>query len=418
MTMANSLRPAERQRPGTPVRPRWSPRVPPQSSFKAAGRQPKSDEIEALAPSLQELVEFQREFHERTIPLWNAMQVPCAPGTRHYRFVICLTHSRQIGRSTLAREARTRAFTRSIWVPAGESHTLAHRTVEGISMMTATIERDETGLRVPDKTTLMSLGATKWPRDPGGRAERRATMDASSVLAVCHGENHLLAAIPPWELARWKSRLESVDMPLGAVLHGAGRTPTHVYFPTSAIFSLVYVTEQGASAEVALIGNEGLVGIGHFLGGQSMPNRAVVQCAGRGFRVSAQTIKDELDRSGPMLRLLLRYAQALMTQIAQTAVCYRHHSPDQQLSCLLLRSLDRVQGGALVLTQELVAHMLGLRRETVTAAALRLREAGLIQYARGHISVLNRTGLERSTCECYSVVKTEYDRLLADRLAA
>ena len=238
------------------------------------------------------------------------------------------------------------------------------------------------------------------------------------MTAVCHGENHLLAAIPPLELARWNSRLESVDMPLGAVLHGAGRTPTHIYFPTSAIVSLMYVTEQGASAEVALIGNEGLVGIAYFFGGQSMPNRAVVQCAGRGFRVSAQTIKDEFDRSGPVLRLLLRYAQALITQIAQTAVCNRHHSPHQQLSRLLLCSLDRVQGSTLVLTQELVAYILGLRRESVTAAALRLQKAGLIQYARGHISVLNRTGLERSTCECYSVVRTEYDRLLPDRLAA
>jgi CRP-like cAMP-binding protein len=285
-------------------------------------------------------------------------------------------------------------------------------------MMAATIEGDERGLRVPDKTTLMSLGATQWPRDPGGCAKRRAIMNASSVLAVCHGENHLLAAIPPLELARWKSRLESVEMPLGAVLHGAGRTPPHVYFPTSAIVALMYVTEQGASAEVALIGNEGLVGIAHFFGGQSMPSQAVVQCAGRGFRVSAHTIKCEFDRSGPVLRLLLRYAQALLTQIGQKAVCNRHHSPDQQLSCLLLRSLDRVQGSALVLTQELVAHMLGLRRESVTAAALRLQKAGLIQYARGHISVLNRTGLERSTCECYSVVRTEYDRLLPDTLAA
>lgn len=238
------------------------------------------------------------------------------------------------------------------------------------------------------------------------------------MLTVRHGENHLLAAIPPLELARWKSQLESVDMPLGKVLHEAGSTPTHVYFPTSAIVSLMYVTEQGASAEVAVIGNEGLVGISQFLGGQSMPNRAVVQCAGRGFRLSAQTIKDEFDRSGPVLRLLLRYVQAFMTQIAQTAVCNRHHSPDQQLSRLLLCSLDRVQGSELVLTQELISHVLGVRRESVTAAALKLQKAGLIQYARGHISVLNRKGLERSTCECYSVVRTEYDRLLPERLAA
>ena len=285
-------------------------------------------------------------------------------------------------------------------------------------MTTNTIERERIGLRGPDITTLMSIGASKWPRDPGGYAERRAAMNSSVMPAIHCGENHLLSALPPCELARWKSQLEGVDMPLGQVLHEAGRTLTHVYFPTSAIVSLMYVTEEGASAEVAVIGNEGLVGISQFLGGDSMPNRAVVQCAGGGFRLSAQTIKDEFDRSGPVLRLLLRYVQALITQIAQTAVCNRHHSPDQQLSRLLLCSLDRVQGSELVLTQELIAHVLGLRRESVTAAALRLQKAGVIQYARGHISVLNRTGLERSTCECYSVVRTEYDRLLPERLVA
>lgn len=285
-------------------------------------------------------------------------------------------------------------------------------------MTTDTIERGRIGLRVPDKTTFMSLGAIKWPHHPGHCAERRVAMNPSAMLAMQHGENHLLSALPPFELARWKSQLESVDMPLGQVLHEAGSALTHVYFPTSAIVSLMYVTEEGASAEVAVIGNEGLVGISQFLGGNSMPNRAVVQCAGRGYRLSAQTIKDEFDRSGPVLRLLLRYVQALITQIAQTAVCNRHHSPDQQLSRLLLCSLDRVQGSELVLTQELIAHVLGLRRESVTASALRLQKAGVIQYARGHISVLNRTGLERSTCECYSVVRTEYDRLLPERLAA
>ena len=285
-------------------------------------------------------------------------------------------------------------------------------------MTTNTIERDRIGLRVPEKAVLMSLGASKWPHDPGECAERRVATIPSGVPVVHHGENHLLSALPPSELARWKSQLECVDMPLGQVLHEAGSTLTHVYFPTSAIVSLMYVTEEGASAEVAVIGNEGLVGISQFLGGDSMPNRAVVQCAGRGYRLSAQTIKEEFDRSGPVLRLLLRYVQALITQIAQTAVCNRHHSPDQQLSRLLLCSLDRVQGSELVLTQELIAHVLGVRRESVTASALRLQKAGVIQYARGHISVLNRTGLERSTCECYSVVRTEYDRLLPERLAA
>lgn len=285
-------------------------------------------------------------------------------------------------------------------------------------MTTDTIERERIGLRVPDITTLMSIGASKWPRDPGGYAERRAAMNPSVMPAIHCGENHLLSALPTCELARWKSQLESVDMTLGQVLHEAGSTLTHVYFPTSAIVSLMYVTEEGDSAEVAVIGNEGLVGISQFLGGDSMPNRAVVQCAGRGYRLSAQTIKDEFDRSGPVLRLLLRYVQALITQIAQTAVCNRHHSPDQQLSRLLLCSLDRVQGNELVLTQELIAQVLGVRRESVTASALRLQKAGVIQYARGHISVLNRTGLERATCECYSVVRAEYDRLLPERLVA
>ena len=285
-------------------------------------------------------------------------------------------------------------------------------------MMTNTIERDRIALRVPDNTMLMSMGKSKWPHEPGGCAERRAVMDASFVLAVCHGGNHLLAAIPPLELARWQSQLESVDMPLGKVLHEAGSTLTHVYFPTSAIVSLMYLTKEGASAEVAVIGNEGLIGVSQFLGGESMPNRAIVQCAGRGYRLSAQTIKDEFDRSGPVPRLLLRYLQTLITQIAQIAVCNRHHSTDQQLSRWLLCCLDRVRGSELVMTQERIADVLGVRRESVTAAALRLQKAGLIQYARGHISVLNRAGLERSTCECYSVIRTEYERLLPWRLAA
>ena len=285
-------------------------------------------------------------------------------------------------------------------------------------MTTTHIERDRIGLRAPHKATLMSLGASKWPHDPGECAERKAVTVASTLPAARHGENHLLAAIPPFELARWMLQLESVDMPLGQVLHEAGSALTHVYFPTSAVVSLMYVTESGASAEVAVIGNEGLVGISHFLGGHSMPNRAVVQCAGRAFRLSAQTIKDEFDRFGLVHRLLLHYIQALITQIAQTAVCNRHHSPEQQLSRWLLCSLDRVRGSELTMTQELISQLLGLRRESVTSAALKLQKAGLIQYARGHISVLDRAGLERSTCECYSVVRTEYERLLPERLVA
>ncbi len=285
-------------------------------------------------------------------------------------------------------------------------------------MMTSIIERGRTDQRVPDKSTLMLMGASNWSHDPSACCERRAVVDARVVPTLRNEENHLLAAIPPSALARWKSQLEGVDMSLGKVLQEAGSTITHVYFPTTAIVSLMYVTKDGASAEVGLIGNEGLVGISHFLGGKSLPNRAVVQCAGRGYRVCAQAIKDEFDRSGSVQCLLLRYVQTLITQIAQTAVCNRHHSPDQQLSRWLLCSLDRVHGSELVMTQERIADGLGLRRESVTAAALRLQKAGLIKYARGHISVLNRAGLERLTCECYSVVKTEHARLLPQRPAA
>ncbi|KQW00241.1 Crp/Fnr family transcriptional regulator [Rhizobacter sp. Root1221] len=225
-------------------------------------------------------------------------------------------------------------------------------------------------------------------------------------------ENHLLAALPPDALARWQPDLEAVDMPLGEVLYESGGTLTHVYFPTTAIVSLLYVLEDGASAEIAVVGNEGLVGISLFMGGGSTPSRAVVQSAGRGLRLKASAMSAEFNRGGTVLRLLLRYTQALITQMAQTAVCNRHHSLDQQLCRWLLLSLDRLQGTELVMTQELIANMLGVRREGVTEAALKLQKAGLISYARGHIAVLDRPGLEQRTCECYSVVKREYDRLL------
>jgi len=187
---------------------------------------------------------------------------------------------------------------------------------------------------------------------------------------------------------------------------------SHVYFPTTAIVSLLYVMENGASAEIAVVGNEGIVGISLFMGGESTPSRAVVQSAGQGLRLKAQVMKDEFNQAGPVLHLLLRYTQALITQMAQTAVCNRHHSLDQQLCRWLLLSLDRLQGVELVMTQELIANMLGVRREGVTEAALKLQQAGLIRYARGRITVLDRGGLEKRTCECYAVVKTEYDRLL------
>jgi CRP-like cAMP-binding protein len=191
-----------------------------------------------------------------------------------------------------------------------------------------------------------------------------------------------------------------------------------VYFPTTAIVSLLYVMENGASAEIAVVGNEGLVGVSLFMGGETTPSRAVVQSAGQGVRLSARTLKDEFNRAGAVLHLLLRYTQALITQMAQTAVCNRHHSLDQQLCRWMLLSLDRLQGDELVMTQELIANMLGVRREGVTEAALKLQRAGLIRYARGRISVLDRAGLEERTCECYAVVKKEYDRLLPERLAS
>ena len=230
-------------------------------------------------------------------------------------------------------------------------------------------------------------------------------------------QNRLIAALPPAEAARWLPLLEPVDMPLGSVLYESGGTLSHVYFPTTSIVSLLYVMENGASAEIAVVGNEGIVGVSLFMGGESTPSRAIVQSAGHGFRLKANTMKEEFDRAGPVLHLLLRYTQALITQMAQTAVCNRHHTLDQQLCRWLLLSLDRLQGNQLVMTQELIANMLGVRREGVTEGAMKLQRAGLISYARGHITVLDRTGVEKRSCECYLVVKKEYDRLLPKQLA-
>jgi CRP-like cAMP-binding protein len=230
--------------------------------------------------------------------------------------------------------------------------------------------------------------------------------------------NRLLGALPDDELKRWLPHLELVDLALGAVVYEAGATEKNVIFPTSAIVSLLYVMKNGDSAEIAVVGNEGMVGISLFMGGNSTPSRAVVQSAGKGFRLKAKLMKDEFDLSGPVARLLLRYAQALITQMSQTAVCNRHHSLDQQLCRWLLLSLDRLPGAELVMTQELIANMLGVRREGVTEGALKLQKAGLIQYARGRIKVLDRKGLENRVCECYAVVKDEYDRLLPMEIAA
>lgn len=229
--------------------------------------------------------------------------------------------------------------------------------------------------------------------------------------------NQLLAALPEAEWERWSSQLEAVEMPLGKVLYESGSRVTHVYFPTTSIVSLLYVMEDGSSAEIAVVGREGLVGISLFMGGASTPSRALVQSAGTGFRLQASLMMQEFNRAGPVLHLLLRYTQALITQMAQTAVCNRHHSLDQQLCRWLLLSLDRLDSSDLIMTQELIANMLGVRREGVTEAAGKLQDAGLIRYRRGHITVLDRPSLMKRTCECYGVVKNEYDRLLPVQIA-
>jgi CRP-like cAMP-binding protein len=229
-------------------------------------------------------------------------------------------------------------------------------------------------------------------------------------------KNQLLAALPEAEWERWLPKLEPVAMPLGQVLYESGATLSHVYFPTTAIVSLLNVMENGASAEIAVVGRDGVVGISLFMGGDSTPSRAVVQSAGMGYRLASEILKEEFNKA-PVLHLLLRYTQALITQMAQTAVCNRHHSLDQQLCRWLLLSLDRLESPELVMTQELIANMLGVRREGVTESALKLQGAGLIRYARGHITVLDRPALESRACECYAVVKKEYDRLLPGKMA-
>ena len=225
-------------------------------------------------------------------------------------------------------------------------------------------------------------------------------------------QNHLLAALPSEDYARLQPHLHPVPMPLGEALYESGGQLQHVYFPTTSIVSLLYVMGDGASAEIAVVGNEGILGIALFMGGETTPSRAVVQSAGHGYRMNAPLLKQEFNRGGALLHLLLRYTQGLITQMAQTAVCNRHHSVEQQLCRWLLLSLDRLSSAELAMTQELIANMLGVRREGVTEAAGKLQRAGLIRYSRGHITVLDRPGLERTVCECYSVVKREFDRLL------
>ena len=227
-------------------------------------------------------------------------------------------------------------------------------------------------------------------------------------------QNHLLAALPTAEFESLAAHLELVAMPLGEILYEPGEQLQHAYFPTTAIVSLHYVMESGASAETAGVGNEGVVGIPLFMGGDTTSSSAVVQTTGHAYRLAGRLLKQEFNRAGLMQRLLLRYTQALITQMIQTAACNRHHSVEQQLCRWLLLTLDRVPSGELVMTQELVASMLGVRREGITEAAGNLQRAGFIRYRRGHIAVLERSGLESRACECYAVVKKELSRLLSD----
>jgi CRP-like cAMP-binding protein len=227
-------------------------------------------------------------------------------------------------------------------------------------------------------------------------------------------QNHLLAAVPPNEYDRLAADLELVAMPLGEVLSESGRAMRYVYFPSTCIVSLMYVLEDGACAEIAVVGNEGIVGFSLFMGGGSTPGRAVVRGGGHAYRLKADLLLQEFERGGPVQRLLLRYTQALITQMTQTAVCNRHHSVEQQLCRTLLLTLERLNGTSLTLTHELIAGVLGVRREGISEAAGNLQRAGLIRYSRGHIEVLDRAGLQQAACECYRVVKVEFDRLLSD----
>ena len=235
------------------------------------------------------------------------------------------------------------------------------------------------------------------------------------VIVMSPLQNHLLAALPPAIQQRLFPMLELVPLPLGKVLYESGDTMRYVYFPTDSIVSLLYVMESGASAEISVVGKDGIVGVSLFMGGESTSSRAVVQSAGSAYRLAGQKLKDEFNRHSELMQLLLRYTQSLITQMAQTAVCNRHHSIDQQLCRWLLLSLDRLPDNKLTMTQELIANMLGVRREGVTEAAGKLQKLGVIDYCRGHITVLDRSKLEALSCECYAVVKRESDRLLPQR---
>jgi CRP-like cAMP-binding protein len=233
----------------------------------------------------------------------------------------------------------------------------------------------------------------------------------SAARSAAQSDNRLLATLPGELFERLRPHLELVPLPLGWAVYESGGAQSYMYFPTTAIVSLLYVLKDGASAEIAVVGNDGLVGISLFMGGETTPSRAVVQSEGQGYRLKAAVLKTEFESGGPLQHLLLRYTQALITQMAQTAVCNRHHAVEQQLCRWLLLSLDRLPSNELVMTQELIANMLGVRREGVTQAAGRLQELGIIEYSRGRITVLDRPQLEVLVCECYAVVRRETERL-------
>jgi CRP-like cAMP-binding protein len=236
----------------------------------------------------------------------------------------------------------------------------------------------------------------------------------TSIPAVSPRNNQILAALPDEDFERLQPHLELVAVELGWVVYEAGIQLKYLYFPIDCIVSMLYVMEDGSSAEIAVVGNEGLVGIALFMGGDTTPSRALVQSAGHAYRLKAGLMKQEFARGGALQHLLLRFTQALLTQMSQTAVCNRHHTVEQQLCRWLLLSLDRLSSSEVMMTQELIANMLGVRRESVTERARKLQEAGLISYSRGHISVIDRPKLEQYACECYAVVKREYDRLLPE----
>ncbi len=262
-----------------------------------------------------------------------------------------------------------------------------------------------TGLR-SRSGTLRALSNKRGPR----------ALNTLKVLKVDTNpdprQNHVLDALPPLERDRLLPFLKLVPMPLGKVLYESGAALRHIYFPTDSIVSLLYIMQDGASGEIAVVGNEGAIGVSLFMGGESTPSRAIVQSAGFAYRLTGAHLKQEFSRHGELLQVLLRYTQSLITQMAQTAVCNKHHSLDQQLCRWLLLSLDRLSGNELKMTQELIANMLGVRRESVTEAAGKLQKLGAIRYVRGTITVLDRPRIEELSCECYGVVKRETDRLL------